>query len=178
MRERVVWLSFWITLTYWLGNAFGCATAPSAVVHYAPDDGLLGGGTTAEPVRGIDEKVGEYPIDTTATLMDEYGIKSMAKPSLTGFDRSHWQPVPLRAVSGETLHHPIYFHDVDPCYVDPAGENFDMTVAGALAGATAEDYSKCNLRDTFVQPAKGFLDVGLLPVRMVIQVPWSVQSTP
>ena len=197
MRQRVTWLTFWITMTYWLGSAFGCASS-SSVQHPETATQTLSAPQVIEVVQAdaqpseaapdaapaaanqddvVSTRVGRYDVNTKATVRDEYGLTSVATPSLRGNDRSHWSEVSLHGEDGRTTHFPLYFSDPRASYDEPAAAE-PMSVEAAMQGERPQNYSGANVFDAVVAPGKFLFDIAALPVRAVLSPPWSRVTTP
>ena len=140
MLEKVVWISFWVTLAYWLGGALGCAGSGGQDQNYRvlEDDRELfdtephedvdpGPASALEPpaVRDPVEPQGPHQAPPNAPLAARYALlvgeteapavatvsASGSGPSLLGVDRSHWEKTTIGPAIGDTEHLPTYFQD-------------------------------------------------------------------
>lgn len=243
MWYKVSWLTFWISMTLWVGNFWGCA-APGEDQNYRahadggglyerenhdrprdPDQpGILAGirdsidaapannnGTqsttatdptnecgadcgdeeaaeevaapapdTAAPDAVADANVTDVPANAESEYAGD-GLPEETEPSITSLDRSHWKKITARADEGITKHNPIYFKD---CPADRARLQIDFSqsvedqLIAALDGAESKQFDGHHTVQGFAQVGKYCFDIVALPVRVVLQHPWTVVTTP
>lgn len=192
MRHKVKWIFFWICMVLWFGNMFGCAT-PGNEQNYkssAPehpsrferldsqrtvpvDDDALG-----QTVYIADEAT---PVTPAATEIVAAPVPETG-PSLKGIDRSHWAKVKTGPEIGVTRHYPVYFTDYpadrdEPMidFNDPIEVQLNAALSGTKDHGLIDGHHAMQLLS---QPSKFGLDMILLPVRMVMQAPWTTVTTP
>lgn len=81
--------------------------------------------------------------------------------------------------SGATKHWPVYFHDLEWQKQDPAANSqlISEQLTAALETRGKGSYTADMAVDTVVQPAKFAFDLATLPVKMVVQPPWTTETT-
>jgi hypothetical protein len=84
MRRRIMWLTFWVTMAFWLG--FGLAGC-----HSANESARLGSTTGALPALG-----------------SGYEVSFAATPSVEGIDRSNWEPITVHVSADDSRSWPTY----------------------------------------------------------------------
>ncbi len=168
MKQRAIWLSFWMTMVYWLGGAFGCsAPAKFDVVDLSHEHA-----STAVHDRVID-----------------------TEPSLKGLDRSHWAKITVQPADGVTQHGPIIFKDsvvsrgvnIAPQHevklnldvIKLPAEDFsrvhrnaaatEQQLTRALDGYRAQNWSAANRMGLVMQPIKMTLDLVSAPIRPFVK---------
>lgn len=189
MRHKILWLWVWITMTLWLGNITGCSTVPQAeqdpelrtqamvdawARHWTPPcESSIDTPSRCGPMAagdGCDQCQGE-----TACVRHQTPILT---PSI---NRSHWPKIQVESHGGQTRHGPIYFQD---CPVHPREPDLARTagteagIHAVLSGDRAVGYSRTNLQSMLTQPVKAAFDLIALPVRMVMDPPWTTNTTP
>lgn len=249
MWYKVSWLTFWVSMTLWVGNFWGCA-APGEDQNYRahadggglyerenydrprdPEEkGILAGirdsidaapannnrspQSTSATNRGNGNECGEGDVDSDVdsdadagtpgavaeadisendTNSDadagletdgEYagdGLPEETEPSITSLDRSHWKKITARADEGITKHNPIYHKD---CPTDRKRMQIDFSqpvedqLIASLDGAESKQWDGVHTADVFIQVGKHCFDTVALPVRVVMQHPWTVVTTP
>lgn len=236
MWYKVSWLTFWVSMTLWVGNFWGCA-APGEDQNYRahadggglyerenhdrprdPDQpGIFAGirdsidaapannngnnetrSTTATnrgnecgegdadaaPDAAEPDAVAAGDADAEANTSSEYagdGLPEETEPSIASLDRSHWKKITARADEGITKHNPIYFKD---CPADRARPQIDFSqsvedqLIASLEGAEAKQFDGHHTVQAFAQVGKYCFDTVALPVRVVLQHPWTVVTTP
>ena len=121
------------------------------------------------------------------------------EPSLKGIDRSHWSPVTVTPSYGTTVHHPIYFSDINvrntqirvekpQVALDSRGADGllltidaydEAALLASLDGPRAGNISNStNQWDLLWQPSKFGLDLIFLPVNAVFAPPLKPVTTP
>lgn len=121
MRQRAIWLSFWMTMVYWLGGAFGC----SAPASY--DVAELSGPYVPSSVHTV-AKTGDEVTDT--------------EPSLKGVDRSHWAKIAVGPADGESQHGLILFKDTATSKASADTPQYEVTLHLDVIKLPAEDFSR------------------------------------
>ena len=133
MGQKVRWISFWVTLTYWLGSAWGCAntfvhdpiqTAMETPPHEeqaAQDDASQDG---AQPIALLpespqpEEERAQQETPQPERREAENTRAVIATPvsetarSVRTLDRSKWPRMVIGPADGATPHGPLLFEDV------------------------------------------------------------------
>ncbi len=220
MWYKVSWLTFWVSMTLWVGNFWGCA-APGEDQNYRahadggglyerenhdrPRDpnekGIFAGirdSIEAAPARdqstsnssvtnrGPEGGEGDAGADGENTEAANAGESYVAmpeetEPSITSLDRSHWKKIKVQPDAGVTEHNPIYHKD---CPSDRAHQKVDFSksvedqLIASLDGAYAMQWDEHHTIQMFAQVGKHCFDTVALPVRVVMQHPWTVVTTP
>jgi hypothetical protein len=150
MWHKIKWLTLWTTLAFWFG---GCgATHPLALNS---DD--------ADVLPPAQSFISEPP--------------APAAPSLTGIDRINWEPITIAPTSGAVQHHPVYFSSdayLAPSRRSPLTSDSDIEREAELA-TSADRIATADLAQIGLEPLQFAGDMVLLPVRLVMTPPWSVQ---
>ncbi len=180
MRHKVKWLFVWICLVLWLGNAWGCATRGNEQNYKASQP--------EHPSIIEREDASAVPTDGAVHVVDVADAPAAATaaaeitPSVTGLDRSQWPKIQVGPERGITPHFPIYYTDY-PADRPEAQVNFndpqETQLEAALTGSKDHGlFDGHHALQLLSQPSKVGLDTLLLPVRMVITPPWTLQTTP
>ena len=159
MPTKILWLTIWTTLAYWLGNIGGCAAPPSWPVD--------------DPVT----------VKATAQLPEED-----REPSVTSLDRSDWQGPVISPAPGTVYHYPTYFRDLDipheiarsdrEGYGVEAESQWDQHVLEALHAGHASTLDPANYTHPPMQAVKFGVDFVKMPALMVVRPPWEVRESP
>lgn len=227
MWYKVSWLTFWVSMTLWVGTFWGCA-APGDDQNYrahADGGGLYERENHDRPrdpeqkgiIAGVQDAIGAAParnnqsnssvtdrgpegeagtegesgdVVADAVVADatesetEYagdGLPAETGPSITSLDRSSWKKIKVGVVVGQTTHNPIYYKD---CPADRAGARIDFSqsiddqLAASLDGAGSKQWDKHHSWQVVAQPLKYAFDTIVLPVRVVMQHPWTKIKSP
>ena len=189
MRHKVKWIFFWICMVLWFGNMFGCAS-PGNEQNYkssAPEHPSRFERFDSQRTVPVDEaELGQtfYIADeaTPATPAPLSVLVTETGPSLKGIDRSHWPKIKSGPEIGVTRHYPVYFSDYPPDRAEPVinfNDPVEVQLQAALSGTTDHGLFDCHhALQLLSQPSKFGLDIILLPVRMVMQAPWTTVTTP
>jgi len=159
MTSKILWLTLWTTLAYWLGNVGGCATSP----HWDLEKPL-----SVSPPAHIEG-------DST-------------EPSVTTMNRDDWDGPTISAGSGTVYHYPTYFRDLEIPHelawseknrygVSPEAA-WDEPVLDALHAGHASNYAPPNYIHPPMQALKFGLDVVKAPFLMGIDRPWEIRTSP
>ncbi|MBX3355058.1 MAG: hypothetical protein KF724_05100 [Phycisphaeraceae bacterium] len=102
-------------------------------------------------------------------------IASSGEPSLRGLDRRHWDPVIIRVPGGQVEHQPTYFEPVllasGPARNTGAAPTTDTVLEGASDGGSLAI-------ETVAAPFIFGGELLILPIRAIIDPPWSVHRAP
>jgi len=186
MRRKILWITFGMTMAFW----FGCAgrgedqnykvldeDAPSL----QPDSNNYRPGMSAVPSTSPAVTQPEASVSTRELLAQQQAALDETTPSLTGVDRSNWPKIAVRPASGLTYHKPFYFQDRETTYdrrrIERAHDTDEM-LAASLEGEKPANWSAENAKDAVLQPLNYAKDMILLPVRAVVQPPWTEVHTP
>lgn len=166
MRHRAVWISFWMTMMYWLGGAFGCSSYERNVAR----------------------------LESPATIAPAAHPVSDTEPSIQGLDRSSWPTVSVEPVGGWAPHGTVVFKDVpirgyaSPSQQPPSNEvPLDLNVVklpaeefsrvrynammnernliAAMSGQQAGNWNARNRWHFIMQPVKVPVDLVSVPFR-------------
>jgi len=149
MTHKTRWISFWVTLAYWLGSAWGCANTASQ----DPLEVLLEETSHQEQVAQDHVLEEAAPSPQTHLPEDADILKALpiseTVPSLRGLDRSKWPRIVVGPASGSTPHSPILFQDLPadlgtPKDIEPHYAELDLEVVRL----PAEDFSRVNKNAT------------------------------
>lgn len=92
--------------------------------------------------------------------------------------RELWPRLVVGPESGATEHWPVYFRDLEWQKQEATdSQMMSEQLTGALEARGRGTYSAETVADTVVQPAKFALDLGTLPVKMIVQPPWTTEVT-
>ena len=86
MGTKVAWITFWLTLVFWLGNAGGCSCPKKSAMK-------------------------SLSLESTRFVSGQAEATGETEGSLKGLDRSHWDKLVLRPVSADVKHGPTYYAD-------------------------------------------------------------------
>lgn len=165
MRRKILWITFWLTMTLWLGQAW----AQSAEPREAPN--------TPAAAQQHDDAARLPEPSVTA-------IRTADPPSdpHTLIDRSGWPVLTVGPADGTTTHPQAWLATKTPttprlARLDGA---FDLpTLDSALGNAKPAGYSPANLGACALDGAKAAVYLLLLPVRaFTIEPFWQAQTTP
>jgi len=172
MARKVRWLTFWVTVVFWLGSAWGCASRMQEMRAPGPAPVIdVPAVAEQQPARLGAVLPGAVPTDRTAA-----GASGTAMADLPR--QQFWPEVLVGPARGATRHHPVYFHDLEWGRSDQRAES--QLVADQMSAAldTAKSSSAMVMAaDAVVQPAKFAADLGLLPVKMAARAPWTHVTT-
>ncbi len=203
MWHKVKWLTFWVSMTLWFGNVWGCASRvedqnykasqpdrPSTFDRFDSQGTVPVGDANASYVFVNDEAAPAAATPATAAaaphaapaIAPAVALDQQPMPMLAGLDRSHWPKIKTGVAIGRTRHLPAYFNDYPPDRAEPA-IRFDDPQATQLEAAMAgnEDHGLFDghhALQLISQPVKTALDIILLPYRMFVAPPWSAAYTP
>jgi len=190
MRHKILWITFWTILAYWLGNGFGCAAGGQEENYKILND---------EPVPArTEDKFSTGPQTMMLGTLVIAANEDQAQPaeqsaaaggvqlatgesSLQGLDRSHWPKIVTGPADGRTVHGQIYWRDVQ---IGPSPtamsveQDPEAQLAATLEGADAHHLSRQNVATLFVQPLKFCVDSILLPIRVFTHPPTKKITTP
>jgi len=100
-----------------------------------------------------------------------------ADPSLNGLDRSHWEPIEVKAHPHVLAVQPHYFEDYTTYASRPGRPTVPLNAPeqslATLEPAEAENVSARNLFDLIAQPVEMAFDLAMLPIRMIVTPPWT-----
>lgn len=169
MRRKVGVLTFWVTVVYWLGNSIGC----SGLINQKNYEVL-----TAEAVSTTAPLTQPAPSPPQVAMpANVRSIQGNPEPSLNGLDRSHWQTMEVQPISGTVWHRPVYFKNDQIAHGDTRWQA-GTSVEALGTGEAGTLYSTAGAWAVVSEPAEFFIDLVLLPYRMVRTPPWVVVTTP
>lgn len=194
MSRKIAWLTVYLTLVYWLGSAFGCATTGEEQNYKIIEERRDMFDTQPHP-EGSPSSIGassrvDAPQPTTAdaaaisssVVAGGEPMVSDTAPSLTGVDRSNWRRIQVGPSDGTTWHWHTYFSDLQ---IEPTHPRVDFSapveeqMAAAVSGSEASWMADDNALALVAQPAKFAWDLLTLPVDMLILQPvWEKTGTP
>lgn len=178
MRRKVLWLTFWVTMTFWLGHAWGCAARTRV------QEGRWAGRGPAVDVPTVAENQptslgpaaeGAVPRSgPTATAGPEGGMAAADLPR-----QDLWPEMVIGPASGVTRHWPVYFQDWEWRRPEAGASSQLMAeqLTAAMEAAQA-DGAADRAADAVVQAGKFALDLGTLPLKILIEPPWTREVTP
>ena len=166
MTYKARWISFWVTLAYWLGSAGGCANTENqntiqAILDEHPhqkqvEDNVLEEGAPEPETPQPEAALKVAPESETNPPKAAQTIKpspiSETAPSLRGLDRSKWPRIVVGPAQGSTPHGLILFKDLPadlgtPKDVEPHYAELNLEVVKL----PAEDFSRVNANATVSQ---------------------------
>jgi hypothetical protein len=179
MAHKVMWLTFWVTMSFWLGSAWGCAARLQEVraPGPAPEIDVPGVGEY-QPRQLGPVAAGAVPTGRATAAVPEGFQLAMAPADLPR--RELWPTILLGPASGATRHHPVYFHDLEWLRSNPREDSqliADQMKATLGTNRTGLDTAEMAV-ETVIQPAKSAFDLGLLPAKMILRPPWTMERTP
>ena len=228
MSRKIIWIVFWMTLMFWLGGLWGCAGTGDDQNYemlnedeqlFQPEPPILQSrqdiaveldvalNESAQKLQ-VDESVEESPAAPVAESPQPTDAQASyvllaqlaaGEPSLQGIGRSHWSRITVTPSYGTTVHHPIYFSDINvrsksvpvekpQAVLDSHGADESVltidaydeaALLAALEGARAGNISSStNQWDLLWQPSKFCLDLIFLPVNAVFAPPLGPVTTP
>ena len=196
MPGKILWLTAFVTLAYWLGSITGCSAPgdnqnfkileedtpmfdtspdpdrPGAALAPAPE-----GQQTAEAATTDDLPVtieAAPVVAATEPQVDTTHVKEAVtetEPSVTGLDRSHWARIATGPDSAQMVAQPYYFEDLPLEEIRSQGAETQP-----LDCPDAVGWDKANLYSTFAQPVKFGLDLIMLPVHIFTDPPRDLQA--
>jgi hypothetical protein len=179
MRRKILWITFGMTMAFW----FGCASrGEDQNYKVLEEDAPMLEPDRNNPRPGMSAAPATTPAPSPREqLAAQQAAINETTPSVTSMDRSNWPKVAVRPDSGLTYHKPIYFQDRETAYerrqIERAHDTDEM-LAASLEGHRADTWSMENAKDLFIQPLNYAKDMILLPVRAVVQPPWTEVHTP
>ena len=168
MTYKARWISFWVTLAYWLGSAWGCANTANqdpiqALLDEHPHQKQVEGNMledaapqteTPQPEEATQQATAPSP---QANQPEEtHSIKaspiSETAPSLRSLDRSKWPRIVVGPAQGSAPHGPILFQDLPADLgvvqdVQPHYAELDLE----MVKLPAEDFSRVSENATVSQ---------------------------
>lgn len=186
MWNKVVWLSFWVTMILWLGNFWGCAKPGQEQNYRMLED------EQRTPVQRENSSAAPAERDTQFVLYQDENTISDANDNvdvvppdvvvrleqpvyLRGIDRSHWPRIETGPEIAVTWHYPVYFKDWMPQHPAVERVNFNDPIAeqwaDALAHPFAQNWDAHNALQLVIQPLKAAFDLVAAPFHMVTGAP-------
>jgi len=182
MRRKILWVTFWMTMVYWLGQASGCTAA-----FWQKPSGSLAAVTTHPTNESTEAPPDHAAVATAPARAEEIDLDGFQEqvdaiePSLRGMDRSHWKPIKTSAAYGTVRHRPIYLLD---CAIPEDDKPLDLDkpesqkLAAALAGAEASGWNRTNRSSALANPPKFGFDLLTLPIKFIMTPGWKEQYSP
>ncbi|HEX7010288.1 MAG TPA: hypothetical protein VF184_09905 [Phycisphaeraceae bacterium] len=172
----------------------GCATTGGEEQNYRelerdlerfePDPSTLMGATAApatqptELTQSTQLTLSTQPsseVVLASTQPTRVTVVRTAEPSLRGMDRSRWPGVIVGPVEARITHGPTYFHVQQGIEEDSvlAPAEVEDRLTRALEGSQAEFWTANSLGQAVTEPVLFYANVVLLPVRAVLDPPWT-----
>lgn len=195
MPGKIIWLTAFVTLAYWLGSIAGCSAPgenqnfrileedtpmfdtspdperPGAAEAPAPKDQQAAGAATTDELSVTVEAAPVVTAAPKAETTDVTETVAETEPSVTGLDRSHWARIATGPDIAQIAAQPYYFEDWPLEEIRNKG-----TEAQPLDCPDAVGWDMTNLYSTFAQPVKFSLDLVMLPVRICTDPPRDLQA--
>ena len=191
MWDKVSWLFFWVCMTLWFGNLFGCASTQRELFVEEP---ARQQSRQVELVRDVtpegDQVFYLQEVDAANAAAPAEAVaapetpKVETQPSLspTSLDRSHWPKMTVGPITGKTTHLPVYFRDCPISEREGLKINFndpqEQQLEAALAGHKDGGYDNHHCHQRVVQPLKFAVDIVAWPIYMCLEAPWRRVTTP
>ncbi len=188
MRSKIVWLSFCITMVYWLGGVMGCATSSHDTENYRILNEEKDIFNPSLPGNGINDISLTMPIvqvqlaslDIPQTVIESTTTQKSAVIEATS---RNWDHLVTGPDQGITEHLPHHFKDCS--FLMSAREQVDFEqpltdqMNAALADANCQKFQPLDIIAAVGQPAKFAMDVATWPIVAVTLEPlWSPIHTP
>jgi len=195
MPGKILWLTLFVTLAYWLGSIAGCS-APGENQNFkileedtplfdtSPDPDRPGAASTPapqEPRTAEAATTDELPVTVEVAQAEAPAPEvrkpdvpttvSETEPSVTSLDRSHWARIATGPDSAQFSAQPHYFEDLPLEEIRSQG-----TDPQPLDCADAAGWDRANLYSTLAQPVKFGVDLVMLPVRLCTDPPRDLQA--
>ena len=194
MPGKILWLTAFVTLAYWLGSITGCSAPgenqnfkileedtplfdtspdpdrPGAAEAPAPEERQTAEAATTDelPVTVEAAPVAAAVPEADATDVTEAVLET--EPSITSLDRSQWARIATGPDIAQIAAQPHYFEDW------PLEEiRSQQAEPQPLDYPDAAGWDSANLYSTFAQPVKFGLDLVMLPVRICTDPPRDLQ---
>jgi len=203
LRHKVLWISFWATMVFWLGGAWGCAavhvplggddTRPAAAADTdMPTEAqaeILARAEDPGPVPATAPSLGEMPVEINPQTAPPMTAPRWgeADGSIDSLDRSDWIATRVVPVAGLVVHHATYHDDLvdEQLWIGSprhaVAEEADA-VAVQIVRAMADDESRALARRRWMMgalnPVKFAADSILMPLHVLAHRPWRREITP
>lgn len=165
MRHRIVWITVWLTLVLWFGQAWAAADegasplkpATAAMEESAPNDGGTGVITQPKETSGA-------------------GVVHSV------LNRNHWPVLAVTSEDGRTHHGPTWLRSKQPTAAQMPrleGRYDPATLEISLARSSPSGWGASNLAALGDETVRLLVSVATLPVKMLISEPvWKTETTP
>ncbi|MCE9590804.1 MAG: hypothetical protein K8S99_09805 [Planctomycetes bacterium] len=188
MRRKILVITFFTTMAFWLGCAGPGPGEDSNYKELEEDNPKF----QTEPNRPGSMKPPEAATDAQAAAPAPATQTYEAVPITTGLadtmpapdslDRSYWERITIAPYSGKTTHPPSYYkeyglsakHEKEPTLDDQTEAELNATLDGARAGG----WNATNSANLFIDSLGWGFDTVALPVRAVMAPPWTKTTTP
>lgn len=188
MLGKIGWLTFWVTMTLWLGHFWGCAAAPEQAANHrvlASDEGVDAPGLG--PVEGTPVPAAREPVPEVARELGQkeadYVPQSYGVTLAEGLSRQAWPVTSYAPASGRSPHLPIYWRDLWMERDETAVFAHDQSNDAAKRQAALDSgYDTCcsgtKFYETGAQYGKFGFDTLAMPVMFFIEPGWQWKTTP
>lgn len=141
---------------------------------------LLAGLPACTPMNESNGLIGAEPnalpdLDGHAPAIDAEARYADGTPTLQGLDRRHWPTVVLLMPSGQVEHQPYYFESLHLASGPARNEKLAPTTETVLEGSSD---GGSLLLEAAAAPFVTAGELVILPVRAIIDPPWSVHRSP
>lgn len=205
MRRKIFWITMWVTMMLWLGQAWAQNNPARETTGEASQDAETARTTEIDPFK-IDEASHPAPTDFTGqaatqavsqNIADERAMRTTTNAIPTRMsthspvppsdprsliDRSGWPELVITPADGRTMHGQAWLRTKAPTagQLPTLGPAFTMvTLEQSLEGASPGGYNLANLRAGTFDVGQTAVYLVLLPLRAVTIEPfWESQTTP
>ncbi len=175
MISRIAWLALWVTVTLWLGNFWGCASAPVERPGAAPV--LASNSDINDAVDRDKPAMPKLPKPKPVKYLDrQFGVSLSV-----GLSRAKWAPIAYDPPRGQVMHLPHYWEDPQKTEDEIAMLYHPDHSVRAAAAMDLAVYDCCDI-NRFGHAACNYgnfvFDTVAAPVRFFTEPGWQWQTSP